>query len=73
MVIKPKHAVEIITGMFQIYAQFIGSTTLIGSSLYEVVTVSWWIWMFTWKMWGFLPLNVAGAIISTWDLWKALQ
>lgn len=71
--LKPRWIVEALIGSAQISAQFIGSTTLTGASIYEVVTIAWWVWMLNWKMWGFLPLNVAGAVISTWDLYGALK
>lgn len=57
-------------GLTQVAGQFIGSTTLTGAWIYEGVTVGWWVWMLTGRMWGFLPINVAGLAISTYALWR---
>ena len=71
--LKPRTISEIVIGLTQVSGQLIGSTTLVGSTIYEVITIAWWVWMFTGRMWGFLPINVAGAVISTWNLYLALQ
>jgi hypothetical protein len=64
---------EVAIGLTQIVGQYLGSTTIGGAVVYETVTLAWWVWMLTGRMWGFLPLNVAGAIVSTVTLWRLLS
>jgi hypothetical protein len=69
--IKPRMLCEAAIGLTQIVGQALGSTTFTGACIYEFVTLAWWAWMFTGRMWGFLPINIAGAVISTWNLFHA--
>lgn len=59
-------------GLCQLVGQALGSTTLAGAVCYEAVTAAWWIWMCCGRQWGFLPLNVGGAVISSYTLWGVI-
>lgn len=61
---------EACIGITQVAGQLIGITTPSGAVIYETVTVAWWVWMVTGRMWGFLPINVAGLVVSTYTLWR---
>lgn len=63
---------EAILGITQVAGQLMGSTTLVGACIYETVTIAWWVWMYTGSMWGFLPINIAGLLVSTYTLWTLI-
>lgn len=65
-----RQTAEVAIGMCQVLGQYMGSTSSAGAVLYEGVTVAWWVWMVTGRMWGFIPLNVAALVVSTFNLWR---
>lgn len=65
---RMRTAAEASIGITQVIGQYLGSTTLAGALIYEAVTVAWWVWMITGRCWGFLPINIFGAVISTYTL-----
>ena len=50
----------------------VGSTTVVGSCFYLSSLVFWFWISFRKELWGIMPLNVATAVISAINLWRAL-
>ena len=50
-----------------------GSTTLIGSAVFLVAQIFWWLICFRRRMWGIIPVNLLMTLTSAVNLWRALQ
>jgi hypothetical protein len=70
--LKHQQTLEWSASIATLSGQAIGSTTLQGALIYALANVLWWRLTIRSRMWGLLPLNVAGAAITAWTLFGLL-
>jgi hypothetical protein len=59
-----QRALELSATTATLLGQFLGSTTLHGALAYAVATVLW-VWLtIECKLWGIMPLNIVGGVIT---------
>lgn len=65
------HGLEILASVTTLAGMHYGSTTSLGASLYLVSWCFWMALMWSRRMWGLLPLNIATVVISGSNLYQA--
>jgi hypothetical protein len=60
--------VELFASLLTIIGMAIGSTTQTGNGFYMASQIFWLWLMFSRKMWGLIPLNVAMTAVEVWHL-----
>jgi hypothetical protein len=63
--------VEIFASLLTIMGASIGSSTPIGNEFYMAGQIFWWWLMFSRRMWGLIPLNIAMTGIELWHFFKS--
>jgi hypothetical protein len=69
---SPQRYLELAASIVTLTGQALGSTSLHGAICYAFASVLW-IWLTVYlRMWGLMPLNLAGAVVTVWTLWRLL-
>ena len=71
--ISAQRILELATAGVTLTGQALGSTTLHGSLCYAMATVLWVGLTVRQRMWGLMPMNVAGAVVVGWTLWGLMH
>jgi hypothetical protein len=67
-----KFFIELAASVFTLTGIYVGSTTTVGAICYLIALVFWFWMMYREKMWGLAPLNIATAVIASYNLWSSL-
>ncbi len=67
-----KFFIELGASVFTLAGIYVGSTTTLGAIFYLVSLVFWFWLMYRVKLWGLAPLNIATAVIASYNLWSSL-
>lgn len=64
--------VELAASVLTLAGIWIGSTSLLGASMYLASMVFWFALTINKRIWGLMPLNVASTVVTCINLWRSV-